>query len=45
MRYQEIQPGRLLAPFIECFWTLEGEPDALRALPNEFFLMVALKSS
>jgi hypothetical protein len=30
MRYQEIQTGKLLAPFIECFWTLEGEPDSGR---------------
>lgn len=31
MRYREIQPGKLLAPFIECFWTLEGEPDPIRS--------------
>jgi AraC-like DNA-binding protein len=31
MRYQEIQTGKLLARFIECFWTLEGEPDRSEA--------------
>src|SRR4029434_6163326 len=34
MRYQEIQPGRSLAPFIECFWTLEGEPDPVESTPE-----------
>src|SRR6476620_3646201 len=34
MRYQEIQPGQLLAPFIECFWTLEGEPDPVVSYPE-----------
>lgn len=27
MLYREFQPTRSLAPFIECFWTLEGEAD------------------
>ena len=34
MRYREIQPVRLLAPFIECFWTLEGEPDPVEITPE-----------
>lgn len=34
MQYREIQPGRLLHPFIECFWTLEGEPDKLASAPE-----------
>lgn len=34
MQYREIQPGRLLAPFIECFWTLEGESDPLESTPE-----------
>jgi len=34
MRYQEIQTGKLLAPFIECFWTLEGEPDPVESTPE-----------
>ena len=34
MRYQEIQPGKLLARFIECFWTLEGEPDPSGSAPE-----------
>jgi AraC-like DNA-binding protein len=34
MRYQEIQPVRSLAPFIECFWTLEGEPDPAESCPE-----------
>ncbi len=34
MQYREIQPGRLLAPFIECFWTLEGEPDPSESTPE-----------
>lgn len=34
MQYREIQPDRLLAPFIECFWTLEGEPDPVGGTPE-----------
>jgi AraC-like DNA-binding protein len=34
MRYREIQPVRSLAPFIECFWTLEGEPDRFESAPE-----------
>jgi AraC-like DNA-binding protein len=34
MQYREIQPGRLLSPFIECFWTLEGEPDPSESTPE-----------
>jgi AraC-like DNA-binding protein len=34
MRYREIPPGKLLAPFIECFWTLEGEPDPAESTPE-----------
>jgi AraC-like DNA-binding protein len=34
MRYREIQPARLLSPFVECFWTLEGEPDPAESTPE-----------
>src|SRR6185369_9220473 len=34
MRYQEIQPGKLLASLIECFWTLEGEADPCEKTPE-----------
>lgn len=34
MQYREIPPVRALAPFIECFWTLEGEPDPLQNIPE-----------
>lgn len=34
MQYLEIQPGRPLASFIECFWTLEGEPEKLESAPE-----------
>jgi AraC-like DNA-binding protein len=34
MRYREIQPVRVLAPFVECFWTLEGEPDPFETTPE-----------
>jgi AraC-like DNA-binding protein len=34
MHYREIQPGKLLSPFIECFWTLEGEPDPSESSPE-----------
>src|SRR5436190_16845786 len=31
MQYQETLPAKFLAPFIECFWTLEGESDPTSA--------------
>lgn len=34
MQYREIQPVKSLTPFIECFWTLEGEPDPLQNIPE-----------
>src|SRR4030095_6719016 len=34
MRYQEIQPGKPRAPFIEFFWTLRGEPDPVERTPE-----------
>jgi AraC-like DNA-binding protein len=34
MQYREIQPVRLLAPFVECFWTLEGDPDPSENTPE-----------
>ena len=36
MRYSEVRPNDYLAPFIECFWTLEGEHAALtHAVPEK----------
>jgi len=34
MRYREILPLKSLAPFIECFWTLEGEVDLRETEPE-----------
>ena len=34
MIYQESQPVRLLRPFIECFWTLAGEPGTFAEGPQ-----------
>ena len=34
MQYRDMPPARALAPFIECLWMLEGEPDAFANAPE-----------
>src|ERR1700752_5492455 len=34
MRYREVQPSSSLAPFIECFWTLEGDAHLCEQTPQ-----------
>jgi AraC-like DNA-binding protein len=38
MRYSEVRPNDYLAPFIECFWMLEGAPGALTEAAPERIL-------